>query len=94
VYTTTTDIHEQQSLALSVFPNQTYDLLIIQAGQLITETLPITLTDMKGVIVHESILKQGSSLAYADISMLYSGTYILTIGKGESSFTQLIHIIH
>jgi hypothetical protein len=94
VYTTTTDIHEQQSLALSVFPNQTYDLLIIQAGQLITETLPITLTDMKGVIVHESILKQGSSLAYADISMIYSGTYILTIGKGESSFTQLIHIIH
>jgi len=94
VYTATTDIHEQQSLALSVFPNQTYDLLIIQAGQLITETLPITLTDMKGVIVHESILKQGSSLAYADISMLYSGTYILTIGKGESSFTQLIHIIH
>ena len=94
VYTATTDIHEQQSLALSVFPNQTYDLLIIQAGQLITETLPITLTDMKGVIVHESILKQGSSLAYADISMIYSGTYILTIGKGESSFTQLIHIIH
>ena len=94
VYIATTDIHEQQSLALSVFPNQTYDLLIIQAGQLITETLPITLTDMKGVIVHESILKQGSSLAYADISMIYSGTYILTIGKGESSFTQLIHIIH
>ena len=94
VYIATTDIHEQQSLALSVFPNQTYDLLIIQAGQLITETLPITLTDMKGVIVHESILKQGSSLAYADISMLYSGTYIFTIGKGESSFTQLIHIIH
>ena len=49
---------------------------------------------MKGIIVHESTLKQGSSIAYADISLIYSGTYIITIGKGKSSFTELIHIIH
>ena len=94
VYTSATDINDQYSLAMNVFPNPTYDLLIIQAGQLITESLPIILTDMKGIIVHESTLKQGSSIAYADISMIYSGTYIITIGKGKSSFTELIHIIH
>ena len=37
VYTSTTDINDQYSLAMNVFPNPTYDLLIIQAGQLITE---------------------------------------------------------
>lgn len=65
------------SVQCSVFPNPASEFLIIQAGNLIRESMEFTLTDVTGTIVEKGDIAQGSTLLVMDVSQLYEGVYFL-----------------
>jgi hypothetical protein len=79
---------------VSLFPNPANDLLVIQAKSLIRESLTLKLFDMMGREIDTTMLYQGSTIAFFDVSTLYDGTYQLSIIGREYNLQQTIIIQH
>lgn len=81
------------SVQCSVFPNPASEFLIIQAGNLIRESMEFTLTDVTGTIVEKGDIAQGSTLLVMDVSQLYEGVYFLNyeVRGHRKSYRVVIH---
>jgi hypothetical protein len=77
----TSSLADNAELNFSVFPNPANDLLILQVNGLNKVDLPVELFDLTGKLVTKNILFQGSTIAYFDVSTLYSGIYFLKVGN-------------
>lgn len=77
----TSGLADNVELNFSVFPNPANDLLILQVNGLNKVDLPVELFDLTGKLVTKNILFQGSTIAYFDVSTLYSGIYFLKVGN-------------
>jgi hypothetical protein len=78
---------------VKVFPNPSNDVLMVQLNDLITENLTLQLVDLSGKLIDTKIIYQGSTIAYFDISTLYSGQYILCVGEGDKQRTMSVNIL-
>ena len=77
-YTSTASLNEK-SIEVSVYPNPSNDLLIIQLNGLNKTNSAIELTDMNGRIISKQTILQGSTIGYLDVSTVYKGNYLLRI---------------
>lgn len=77
-YTSTASLNET-SIEVSVYPNPSNDLLIIQLNGLNKTNSAIELTDMNGRIISKQTILQGSTIGYLDVSTVYKGNYLLRI---------------
>jgi hypothetical protein len=91
-YTSTSELSENSAIELKVFPNPTNDVLMVQLSNLIKENVTIKLVDLTGKVIDTKIIYQGSTIAYFDVSTLYSGQYIIQIGEGKQQKTMNINI--
>ena len=93
-YTPATGITETDfnQLKISVFPNPANDLLVVQAGDLVTDNLTIQLIDIAGRVVSETQINKGSTIAYFDLQTIYNGTYFVQISDGSFKNTSKIVI--
>jgi len=76
--------------SFTVFPNPAHEFIAIQAHGLVESNIALKLYDLKGVLVRESEIKQGSTLFYIDVRTLYAGEYILRISNGTTEISQTI----
>ena len=65
---------------------------MVQLSNLIKENVTIKLVDLTGKVIDTKIIYQGSTIAYFDVSTLYSGQYILQVGEGEKKKTINVNI--
>jgi hypothetical protein len=91
-YTSTSELTENKNIEVKVFPNPSNDVLMVQLNDLITENLTLQLVDLSGKLIDTKIIYQGSTIAYFDVSTLYSGQYILQVGEGEKKKTINVNI--
>ena len=77
-YTSTASL-EEVSIEVSVYPNPTNDLLIIQLNGLNKTNSFIELTDLNGRLISKQTILQGSTIGYLDVSTVYHGNYLLKI---------------
>ena len=91
-YTSTSELSENSAIELKVFPNPTNDVLMVQLSNLIKENVTIKLVDLTGKVIDTKIIYQGSTIAYFDVSTVYSGQYIIQIGEGKQQKTMNINI--
>ena len=91
-YTSTSELYENSAIELKVFPNPTNDVLMVQLSNLIKENVTIKLVDLTGKVIDTKIIYQGSTIAYFDVSTVYSGQYIIQIGEGKQQKTMNINI--
>jgi len=77
-YTSTASL-EEVSIEVSVYPNPSNDLLIIQLNGLNKTNSAIELTDMNGRLISKQTILQGSTIGYLDVSTVYKGNYLLRI---------------
>ena len=91
-YTSTSELSENTTVELKVFPNPTTDVLMVQLSNLIKENVTIKLVDLTGKVIDTKIIYQGSTIAYFDVSSVYSGQYILEVGEGEKKKTINVNI--
>lgn len=76
--------------SFTVFPNPAHEFIAVQANGLVESNIALKLYDLKGVLVRESVIKQGSTLFYIDVRTLYAGEYILRISNGTTEISQTI----
>jgi len=91
-YTSTSELSENTAIELKVFPNPTNDVLMVQLSNLIKENVTIKLIDLTGKVIDTKIIYQGSTIAYFDVSTVYSGQYIIQIGEGKQQKTINVNI--
>ena len=92
-YTSTSELYENSAIELKVFPNPTNDVLMVQLSNLIKENVTIKLVDLTGKVIDTKIIYQGSTIAYFDVSTIYSGQYMLKVGEGKKQKTLNINIL-
>lgn len=91
-YTSTSELSENSAIELKVFPNPTNDVLMVQLSNLIKENVTIKLVDLTGKVIDTKIIYQGSTIAYFDVSTVYSGQYLIQIGEGKQQKTINVNI--
>jgi hypothetical protein len=82
--TTTTNILVlEESLEINVFPNPIAEVVAIQLPSLAKESYTVDLLDYLGRKINTATIKQGSTITHIDTRTLYSGSYIITVSKGN-----------
>ena len=64
---------------VKIFYAEKSELIVIQSIGLNKDNLTIQLIDSSGKFIQETILYQGSTLAYFDTQVLYNGDYTIKI---------------
>jgi hypothetical protein len=83
-YNPSTSIDEQITLEkISVYPNPSNDVLMVQVNGLLAKDLDISLIDINGKLIDKKTIFQGSTIAYFDVSTLYKGIYFLKTNAGQ-----------
>ena len=83
-YNPSTSIDEQITLEkISVYPNPSNDILMVQVNGLLAKDLEISLVDFNGKLIDKKTIFQGSTIAYFDVSTLYNGIYFLKTNAGQ-----------
>jgi len=86
VYTSTVGVEDavENELNVTVFPNPSADLIVVQVKGLVKENLPVTVFDLSGKQVAEGSIKAGTTIWYLDTKSIYDGTYIIRIGNNTA----------
>lgn len=78
--------------AIAVFPNPTSDMIAVQANDITRADLSVKLFDINGKLIDQTLLLQGSTIAYFDVSRLYAGTYFIHISDGITTVTKKVSL--
>jgi hypothetical protein len=80
-YTSAVGITKNQipDVKATVFPNPTSDIIVVQIKDLVKENYTVTLYDITGKLIEQTILYQGSTIIYFDTKSLYAGEYFVTL---------------
>lgn len=84
-----TDLNESK---ISVFPNPTSDLMVIQVNGLLEVDLDLSLIDVNGVVVKKEVISKGQTLLYIDTQALYEGVYLVNLSNGSTSYSQKVEV--
>ncbi len=93
VPTTGMTIQDLNDLAITIFPNPATDVIAIQIGQLITNDIIIELYDLKGALLQQSAIYNGSTITHLDTRKLYAGQYLLKMKSGSNEVVKKIMIL-
>lgn len=94
VYESTNSISENDLNAINfnIFPNPASDLIAIQVGGLLDANLDISLVDLQGREIATTEIRAGQTIAYFDVSTIYSGTYLIRIASAGSKITKTVQV--
>ena len=74
-----TKTYPQPENTVKIFYAEKSELIVIQSIGLNKDNLTIQLIDQNGKFIQETILYQGSTIAYFDTQTLYNGDYTIKI---------------
>jgi hypothetical protein len=84
-YTGTTAVENVlDKIGLHIYPNPSADLIILQANEMLNNTLQVELVNAMGQIVMKTNFNQGSTICHLETHTLYDGGYMLTVKDGVS----------
>ena len=83
-----------EQISLSLFPNPSNDLIVVQSYSPTLSDLKIGLLDINGKLILVDTLKQGSTMCYLNLETLYPGIYFVKISDEKNSITKKITISH
>ncbi len=81
-------------IGLSLFPNPSSDMVVIQSYSPVVSDLEINLLDINGKLILKDFLKQGSTMCYLNLETVYSGIYFVKISDNKASITKKVVISH
>lgn len=80
------------NLDITIFPNPSMDLIVIQLGSLVEKNYNVELIDINGKVVLTNKINQGQTLSYLDVQTIHSGNYLIKISDGNKSRTYKVII--
>lgn len=81
---------EMNAMQFTVYPNPAQDFIAVQVGDLVTSEIRVSMFDMTGRLIQETMINPGSTIAYLDTRTVYDGQYIIQIASGESVRTSKV----
>ncbi len=81
---------EMNQMQFTVYPNPAQDFVAVQVGDLVTSEIRVSMFDMTGRLIQETMINPGSTIAYLDTRTVYDGQYIIQIASGESVRTSKV----
>ena len=79
---------------MSLFPNPSSDIAVIQSYAPTISDLKIELFDINGKLILEDTLKQGSTMCYLNLETVYSGVYFVKISDNKNSIIKKVVVSH
>ena len=79
---------------MSLFPNPSSDIVVVQSYLPVVSDLKIELFDVNGKLILEDTLKQGSTMCYLNLETVYSGMYFVKISDDKNSITKKVMVSH
>ncbi len=76
-----------------IIPDTEAELLVVQAKGLVRENIPLRLLDTNKQLIIETIIKQGSTIAYFDMSTQYDGKYYVSYNQGNLTVFQEVEYL-
>lgn len=67
-------------------------LIAIQVGALLDANLPISLLDLQGREIATTEIRAGQTIAYFDVSTIYSGTYLIRVATAGSIIIKTVQV--
>jgi hypothetical protein len=92
--TPTSQLEVSDEWMYTIFPNPASELIAVQYKGMNKGTKVIQLIDGSGRVVKTCQIVAGATIAYFDVSTLYSGEYFIAICEGQQVNTQKINVIH
>lgn len=94
-FSTSTGVAEtmSQQASIHVFPNPGSDFIAVQLSGVVREDIPAELFDMRGRRVGYTVIRQGTTISYFDVSTLYTGSYLLKIRRASEEETHWVEIV-
>lgn len=94
VYESTNSLSEAElnEMNINVFPNPASDLIAVQIGGLVSTNLHVSLMDIQGREVQYTTINAGQTIAYFDVSTVYSGTYLVRILSEDAILSKTVQI--
>ncbi len=83
-----------EQIGLSLFPNPSSDLVVVQSYAPVVSDLKIELFDINGKLILAETLIQGSTMCYLNIETVYSGIYFVKISDDNKSITKKVFVTH
>jgi hypothetical protein len=89
-----TDVKEStlDNISMNVFPNPSSDLVLMQSGKMLPNTLQAELLDEKGNVVMKREFYQGTTICYFETANLANGNYFISVSDGKSKKTYKVII--
>ena len=87
---TTSVFNLNEELNMVVFPNPSSEFIAVQTAGITRSDMEVNLYDMNGKLLERKTLHQGSTIAYFDVRLLYSGNYLVEITDGTNRVTKKI----
>ncbi len=79
-----------QNPEITIAPNSARDIVAIQAGNILKESLNIAIYDITGRLMQTSVINQGSTISYLDTRTFYSGNYVVRVYNSNFSVSKQI----
>ena len=83
-----------EQISLSLFPNPSSEIAVIQSYSPVVSDLKIELFDESGKLILEDILKQGSTMCYLNLATVYEGVYFVKIADNKNTITKKMIVSH
>ncbi|AEE53144.1 YHYH protein [Haliscomenobacter hydrossis] len=82
-----------EKIGFNLFPNPSADLIILQAREMLKNTLQVELINQSGQVVAKKAFHQGSTILHFETDTFYNGVYFLTLRDGQAvkSFQVIIN---
>jgi hypothetical protein len=81
-----------QNNVLSIYPNPASEFIAVQLNNLTQNNVSVMLFDMLGKQIQNTIIYQGSTIAYFDVRTLYNGEYIVKLVDNAKTISKTISI--
>lgn len=77
-----------ENIDIKIIPVSASDLIAIQVKGLNPNDIDLSLFDLQGMMISQTTIEKGQTIAYFDIQTLYAGTYFIQIKYGNHVQTE------
>jgi hypothetical protein len=81
---------ELNEIQMTVFPNPASDIIGLQLADIVRNNYDVKLFDMKGNLIQNAVVYQGSTITFLDARSLYNGEYLIVIYFNENSISRKV----
>lgn len=81
-----------ENLEINVFPNPANDFIVMQVNAIVKENINVSLYDITGKFIQNTVIYQGSTIAHIDTQSLQNGQYVVHFNLNNEIVTKKIMI--